>query len=244
MAIKTIITSGKGGVGKSTVTALLGAWLGDLGKKVIIIEWDFGLRALDIILGVQENTVFDLNDVLTGRCSLDKAIIKCSNYNNLSLISSPLSEFYYINEGHLKQLFNGLSGKYDHILIDSPAGIGPDFRATLNIVDKAILIATTDPVCIRDGCRVSQILEDHGVLEQRLVINKVNSKGIKKGIFPDLDEVIDGIGVKLIAVIPNDDDILKYTATGKKLNKGSKSNKIFKNLAGRFIGYNIPLYIK
>lgn len=244
MSQKIFITSGKGGVGKSTVTALLGAALAYLGNKVLLIELDFGLRSLDIILGVQDKAIFDLNDVLVGKCSIGKATVTCEYLPELKLISASVDYFITFSEDDLKNLFEQISSEYDYILIDSPAGIGSSFRTALRLVDRALIVVTPDPIAVRDACKVSQILCDHGLTEQRLVINKVKDKYAKLDILPDLDFVIDGVGVGLIAVVPDDVSIVKATSKGERLNKDSMVWKVFNSLAKRVMGEYIALNIK
>lgn len=244
MSEKIFITSGKGGVGKSTVTALLGVALASLGNKVLLIELDLGLRSLDIILGVQDKAIFDLNDVLESRCSINKATVICEYSPNLNLISASLNSFVTFDENDLRSLFDSISSGYDYILIDSPAGIGSSFRTALRLIDRSLIVVTPDPVAIRDACKVSQILCDYGVTDQRLVINKVKDKYTKLNILPDLDFVIDGVGVRLIAVVPDDVNIVKATSKGEGLPKDTVAYKVFNSLAKRVIGKYVPLNIK
>lgn len=244
MAKKIFITSGKGGVGKSAITALLGGALAKLGQKILIIELDFGLRSLDIILGMQDKVVFDLSDVLIGRCNVNKAIIECEYEHNLKLISAPLDCLTTYNKENIKKLFSEIDNLYDYILIDSPAGLGKSFREILELIDSALIVVTPDLVCVRDAAKVSEILSDFGVNNQRLIINKVKNKFIKLDVLPDLDYVIDMVGVQLISVIPDDIDIMKNTAKGLPLNKNTISFKIFNALSKRILGEDIPLLVK
>ena len=243
MAKKILVTSGKGGVGKSTVTALLGASLANLKKETIIIELDFGLRSLDIILGVQDNVIFDLGDVLKSECELDEAILTCEYAPKLKLISASLDSVITYNKINLKNLIDELDKKYEYILIDSPAGLSENINEILSLIDEALIVVTPDLVCVRDGCKVSEILCDFGVKNQRLVINKVKNKFIKLDILPDLDYVIDRVGVQLIAVIPEGIDIMKVTAKGTALSKDCQSFKVFNNFGRRILGETVPLLI-
>ena len=246
MARKIFVTSGKGGVGKSTITALLGEALADLNQKTLIIELDFGLRSLDIILGLQDKVIFDLNDVLMSKCNIDKAIVTYENNNNLKLISASLDylDTYYYNEKNIMKLLEKIEDNYDYILLDSPAGVGKGFKEVLNLIDEALIVVTPDLVCVRDACKISQILSEYNIHNQRLVINKVKNKFKKLKILPDLDYVIDGVGVQLISVIPDNIDIMKSTAKGVPLIKGTLPFKLFDALGRRILGENVPLLIK
>lgn len=244
MAIKTFITSGKGGVGKSTITALLGVGLTKLNKRVLIIELDIGLKSLDVILGVENKVLFDLKDILLGRCNIDKAILSCEYAPNLKLITAPLDCFMSYNKENLAQILDELDDKYDYILIDSPAGVGTSFREVLSLIDNALIVVTPDLICVRDACSVSQILLDYGVQDQKLIINKVKNKFTKLDILPDLDYVIDQVGVQLISVILEDIDIMKFTLKGLMLPKDSQAMKFFDNLAKRILGQEVPLMVK
>ncbi len=244
MAIKTFITSGKGGVGKSTVTALLGVSLAKLEKKVLIIELDFGLRSLDITLGLQDKTIFDLHDILISRCDFEKAVLTCEYVPNLDLISAASDYSASYNKDSLKQLLEEIDERYDYILIDSPAGVGQGFREVLELVDEALIVITPDIICVRDACKVSQILLDRGIENQKIVINKLKNKFSKLDILPDLDYIIDSVGVQLISVIPEDIDVVKFASKGLELPKDSEISKIFNNLAQRILGNDVPLMIK
>lgn len=244
MANKIFITSGKGGVGKSTICALLGVALTRLNKKTLIIEMDFGLRSLDVMLGVDDKTVFDLSDVLMSRCEIDKAIIDCKYELELKLISAPLDSFLSYNKESLKNLFDKIDDNYDYILIDSPAGLGQSFRDAIGLVDSALIVVTPDIVCVRDGRKVSDILLNFGITDQRLVINKVKNKFTKLDILPDLDYVIDAVGVQLISVIPESIEIFQKTLVGADLGKESSNFKIFDNLAKRIMGKSVSLMIR
>lgn len=244
MAIKTFITSGKGGVGKSTIAALLGVALSEMGKETLIVELDCGLRSIDVMLGLQDKAIFDLSDILTYKCDVDKATLTCEYAPKLKLISASLDCFVSYNQDDLKILFDKINDRYDYILIDSPAGLGKWFRESLKFVDNALVVVTPDPICVRDACKVSQILYDNGVENQDLIINKVKSKFTKLEILPDLDCVIDMVGVKLISVIPDDINIMKFTFKGLRLPIDSIASKIFSNLCNRMLGKNIPLLIK
>ena len=244
MAEKIFVTSGKGGVGKSTICALLGATLARLDKKTLIIELDFGLRSLDVMLGVSDKTVFDLSDVLMSRCEINKEIVSCEYEPRLKLISAPLDSFLSYNKESLKKLLDKIDGEYDYILIDSPAGAGLSFREAISLVDSALIVVTPDLVCVRDARKVSDILLDFGVTNQRLIINKVKNKFMKLDILTDLDYVIDAVGVQLISVIPENIEIFQKTLVGSSLIKESVSFKVFENLAKRILGQEIPLIIK
>lgn len=251
MPVKIFVTSGKGGVGKSTVTALLGFSLAKLGKKVLIVELDFGLRSLDVILGLQDRTIFDLHDVLISRCDFEKAVLTCDYEPNLDLISASLDSCASYDKNSLKKFFdkldqnpeNNLYKKYDYILIDSPAGIGQGFQEVLGLIDEALIVVTPDVVCVRDACKVSQILSEKQVENQKLVINKLKPDFAKLDMLPHLDYIIDSVGIPLVSVIAEDINISKFSSKGLKLPKNSQTLKIFERFAQRLLGQDIPLLI-
>lgn len=172
MGKATVITSGKGGVGKSTVTAGLGAALSRRGRRVLLIDGDAGLRSLDYMLGITEELVFDLSDVVDGSCEPMKAIYPCPGSNGLFVLPAPQSAEDTVSPRILKQLVHALSPYYDHMLIDCPAGLGRGFQAAVESAERALVVSTPDPLCLRDADKVRRVLMEKGIADQRLVINR------------------------------------------------------------------------
>ena len=238
-----LVTSGKGGSGKSTFTVNCGAALADLGKKVLLVDSDAGLRALDIMLSVSNKVIYDLSDVLTGRCEPIKAIIDTS-FKNLQLLPAPLTADDSLMEPDgMKRLCRGLTHYYDYVIIDSSAGVGTRVLASVAAADRVIIVSTPDPVSIRDADRVAAVVLSQGVENLRLVINRVKPRLIRKKAVYGLDTAIDEAAVQLIGVVPEDEKIILSTYKGMPVTEISKTGAAlaFANIARRILGEDIPL---
>ncbi len=240
MSRNIVITSGKGGVGKSSVAAYLGVELSKLKKRVLLIDMDEGLRSLDLILNVSSDTVFDVTDVINGDCIAAKAILEIPKCSGLYLLPAPVAKGAIDDKLALKKLCEKLSPKYDYILIDCPAGIGDGFYCSVLAADEAILVVNPDPISVRDGAIVSSLVRDCGIDKLRLCINKVNTKLMLKGGFLNIDEIIDETEVQLIAAIPTDNEIIRCSAKGELL-PPSYAQSAFERLAYRLEGKRIFL---
>jgi septum site-determining protein MinD len=210
-----LIASGKGGVGKSTLAVNCGAALAARGKKVLLIDSDAGLRSLDLMLAVSDRVIYDISDVISGRCEPARAII-VTDCHNLHLMSASQTDFpEMVDISAIQTLYKGLSQYYDYVIVDSPAGIGSGVTVPAQAADFAIVVATNDSVCIRDAGRMAQSLRARGLLKISLVINRVDAKLIRKKVLPDLDAVIDGAAVQLLGVVPEDRRVIMAAAAGK-----------------------------
>lgn len=235
-----VIASGKGGVGKSTVAANLGVALCKLSKKVLLIDMDEGLRSLDLILGVSSHTVFDVSDIVNGNCSVNQAVIPCKICQNLYLLPAPVNVNSIRNPKLMKSLCKQLSKYFDFILIDSPAGVGNGFLNAVTSADNALVVVNPDPVSVRDGAYVARLLRKNKINNIRLIVNKLESRLIKRGIYHNLDEIIDSTAIQLIAAIPNDPLIVKSSSKGEIL-ENSISTLAFERLAKRLLGQTVLL---
>lgn len=237
-----LITSGKGGSGKSTFAVNCGAALTQLGQKVLLIDADAGLRALDLMLSVTEKVVYDLSDVLAGRCEPVRAIVE-TDVPGLYLMSAPAK----VCEGAMdsesfRQLCQGLTHYYDFVLIDSPAGVGGGARTAAAAADTAIIIATGDPVCVRDADRIASAVLACGVVNIRLVINRLNMRIIRKNPAFNLDRIIDMTAVQLIGIVPEDEAVTEAVYSGRPVAFSRKgASQAFRNIAGRLLGEDVPL---
>lgn len=238
-----MICSGKGGTGKSTVAVLLGAQLAERGQKVLLIELDSGLRSVDIISGVYGRTVYDLEDVLCGRCKGEKAIVESPLYRGLSIISAPY-EGGAVRPAPLAALCDAMRHSFDFILLDTAAGMGAPFRAAMSVAQRALLVLTPDPVALRDGRIVADRLIASGLPQSslRLVLNRAarDRFGKNAAVF-DLDECIDTVGVQLLAVIPESPVLQKTAAQGIALPGDTPAALSGRDMAGRLCGERIPL---
>ena len=238
MAIKTVIASGKGGVGKSTVTKNLGLYFSSIGKRTLLIDCDAGLSSLDIMLGVAEKVNFTWADAADENCNLSDCILKIND--SLSLIPSPKTPLKQEYEDAIKAITGELDGEYDYIFIDAPAGVGRGFMRAAEAATKALIVATADEVSVKGAATVASMLRDGGVSESRLLINRYNVKAAKKGRLLTIDELIDKTLVQLIGIIPEDENIMYSTVSTKKL-KTKKSDGAFMRVAARITGENTPL---
>lgn len=238
----TVITSGKGGAGKSTVTCGLGAALVRRGRRVLLIDADAGLRSLDFMLGIAQELVFDLADVVNGNCEPAQAIYPCPGSKGLFVLPAPQNTEDIVSPQIMKQLVLALARYYDHILIDCPAGIGRGFQSAVAAAHRALVVSTPDPLCLRDAEKVRRLLEKNGIRELRLVVNRFASKRFfRSGTYTDLDAVIDAAGIQLIAVIPQDDATVICAAQGTPVSGRSPAAQAFNRLAARLEGENAPL---
>ncbi|HEX3027463.1 MAG TPA: AAA family ATPase, partial [Clostridia bacterium] len=225
-----------------TFSVNCGAALAARGRKVLLVDADAGMRALDLMLSVTRSVIYDLSDVLTGRCEPVKAIIE-TPVEGLSLLPAPqiVSSELVEPEG-MQRLCRGLTHYYDYVLIDSPAGIGSGAETAAAGADKALVVATPDPVCIRDADRIASILLNRGYGQLRLVINRVNPKLIRKKTKTDLDAVIDNAAIQLIGVVPEDERVSVASFSGTTVVSFKKGAAVaYKNIAARLMGEDVPL---
>ena len=239
----TMIASGKGGVGKSTVCAMLGTALAKSGKRVLIVELDMGLRCLDIMLGVSSRAVYDLSDVITGRCTPKDAVVCCDSCENLYVTVAPNDPSFDFDNEQFSDFLKKLYGVFDYVFIDSPAGIGRQVEAAAALCDSALIVATPDPVSVRDGSKTADKLSKFGVKDIRLVINRVNVDEPKKNSISDFDSIIDTVSVQLIGVVPDDRAAALSLSQGETVSAKSIFSSAFENIAKRFSGIETSLLI-
>ena len=242
-AKKIMVASGKGGTGKSTLSVLTGGRLAAAGCKVLLIELDSGLRSVDIISGVYGKTVYDIEDVLSGRCESDKAVIESPLYPGLFVISAPY-EGGEIAPQALEKLCETVCESFDYILIDTAAGMGAPFHAALACADQCLLVLGADPVSLRDGRIVSDAAFEAGVPDIRLVLNRVLPETFSSGIVRDLDECIDTVCAQLVAVIPESTEIRIAAAKGMPLAAKCLAFTAIDRLARRLMGERIELAVR
>ena len=237
MAEIIVIASGKGGSGKSSFTAGVGRALANLGKKVLAIDCDIGLRSLDLLFGVSEKVVFDWGDLLSGRCTPEQAIIK----GKIDLLAAPRNFSDDFTPEKTAKLFKSLSENYDYILIDSPAGIDRGFQLASSGADKAVVITTPDNICVRSCARAFDELRRLGVDDTRLVINMFEVKPVYKHKLLNVDQCIDETGVQLLGVVPRDPNLGYCSVTGMIPGEFSPSTLAFSRIAKRITGKRVPL---
>ena len=235
-----VVTSGKGGAGKSTVTAGLGYALSRSCGRVLLIDADAGLRSLDLMLGVGGTTMFDLADVFAGNCEPVRAIYPSPVCPNVFVLPAPISLDEMCNPKEMRRLCEGLAHYYDQIIIDCPAGVGRGFETAVAAADRALVVTTPDMVCARDAQILSRLLEDRDV-PARLLINRLRSSKVLDGSMPDVDEIIDTAGLQLLGIVPEDEAVAVANANGRPLPSDCNAAICFANIARRYLGEEVPL---
>ncbi len=238
----TMVTSGKGGTGKSTVAVHLAGHLARQGRQTLLVELDSALRSVDIISGVYGRTVYDIEDVLSGLCEGGKAVVKSPFSNALNVISAPVSGGA-VDVAALRVFCQKMQPFFDEIIIDTAAGLEAPFRAAAAVCHRAVLVVTPDPVAIRDGRVVSDLLYDSGMTKLRLVINRLQPQRLRPMGIPDLDWCIDQVAARLLGVIPESETIALCAATGEPLPAASRETEIFSRMARRLNGDECPLVL-
>lgn len=240
MGMVTVITSGKGGAGKSTVTAGLGCALARLGRKVLLMDGDAGLRSLDLMLGISEQTVYDMADIFEGRCAPIRAVYPAPASPNVSVVPAPASLERMCSPDDMRRLCGGFARYFDHVLVDCPAGIGPGFECAVAGANRALVVTTPDMVCARDAQLVGQLLSRRN-LPARLIINRLRPAPILAGKMPDVDEILDASGLQLIGLLPEDEEVAVANANGRPLPVRSAAAVCFSNIARRTLGEYVSL---
>ncbi len=233
-----VITSGKGGVGKTTATANLGTALAQLGHSVVLIDADIGLRNLDVVMGLENRIVFHLVDVIQGRCTAQKALIRDRRIENLFLLpASQTDDKDSVTPDQMKALIIELKASYDYVIIDCPAGIEQGFRNAIAGADEAIIVATPEVASIRDADRVVGLLAAQST-PTRLMVNRIAPHMVKRGDMLSQADVIEILALELVGAIPLDDEIVATTNKGlpAALNGRCPAAKAFAGLARRVSG--------
>ena len=239
-----VITSGKGGVGKTTTTANIGAALADKGHKVLLIDTDIGLRNLDVVMGLENRIVYDLIDVIEGRCRVSQALIKDKRCPNLVLLpAAQIRDKNDVNTDQMKELIFSLKESFDYILIDCPAGIEQGFKNAIAAADEAIVVTTPEVSATRDADRIIGLLEAAGIKSPRIVVNRLRIDMVKEKNMLSVEDILAILAVKLLGVVPDDETVIISTNKGEPLvYKGdSLAAKAFKNIASRIEGVEVPL---
>ncbi|HOO25275.1 MAG TPA: P-loop NTPase [Clostridiales bacterium] len=238
MAKKIVVASGKGGVGKSTLTTGLSLNLAARGKKLLVIDGDIGLRSLDLMLGLRDRVVFDWGDIILNRCERDQALL---HSDNLTLLAAPLKANDRFSRECFRELVKAFEDDYEYIIIDAAAGISGGFRLAVGAADHGLLVATADEVSVRSAGIAAEEMIALGLTEPRLIINRLKKKDVIKGRFLNIDEVIDSTGVQLIGVVPEDADLAHCATSGKPFKEATPGFQALERIAGRILGENIPL---
>ena len=213
-----VITSGKGGVGKTTTSANVGTGLAMLGEKVVLIDTDIGLRNLDVVMGLENRIVYNLVDVVEGNCRMKQALIKDKRYPNLFLLpSAQTKDKSAVTPGQMQKLVDDLREEFDYVLLDCPAGIEQGFKNAIAGADRAIVVTTPEVSAIRDADRIVGLLEAGEITKIDLVVNRIRMDMVRRGDMMSIEDVTDILGIPIIGAIPDDEEIVISTNQGEPL---------------------------
>lgn len=238
-----VITSGKGGVGKTTTTANIGTGLALAGQKVVLVDTDIGLRNLDVVMGLENRIVYDLVDVVEGFCRVKQALIKDKRYEGLYLLpAAQTRDKTSVNPQQMMKLCQELKEEYDYILVDCPAGIEQGFKNAIAGADRAIVITTPEVSAVRDADRIVGLLEANELRNPKLLINRMRIDMVKRGDMMSIDDIIDILAIGLIGVVPDDERIVVSTNRGEPVINDEKSDagQAYRNIVRRIKGEEVP----
>lgn len=239
-----VVTSGKGGVGKTTTTANLGTGFALMGKKVVLVDADIGLRNLDVVMGLENRIVYDLVDVTEGNCRLKQALIRDKRYETLFLLpAAQTRDKTAVSPEQMDKLCKDLAQDFDIVLIDCPAGIEQGFKNAIAGADRAVIVTTPEVSAVRDADRIIGLLEAEGKHNPKLIINRIRPQMVRRGDMMNIDDIIEILAVDLLGIIPEDEYIVISTNRGEPavVNPASLASTAYKNIARRILGENVPL---
>lgn len=238
-----VITSGKGGVGKTTTTANLGTGIALQGKKVVLVDTDIGLRNLDVVMGLENRIVYDLVDVIEGTCRLKQALIKDKRFEGLYLLpAAQTRDKNAITPQQMIALCEEIKKEYDYIIVDCPAGIEQGFKNAIAGADRALVITTPEVSAVRDADRIIGLLEANEIRNPQLIVNRVRNDMVKRGDMMSIEDIIDILAIGLIGVVPDDENIIISTNRGEPAVNDNKSlaGQAYRNITRRIIGEEVP----
>ncbi|CQR48004.1 Septum site-determining protein MinD [Paraliobacillus sp. PM-2] len=239
-----VITSGKGGVGKTTTTANLGTALALNDKKVCLMDTDIGLRNLDVIMGLENRIIYDIIDVAQERCKLKQALIKDKRFDYLYLLpAAQTSDKTDLTPEAMVKMIVELKQEFDYILIDCPAGIEQGYKNAVAGADKAIVVTTPERSSVRDADRIIGLLEKEDLESPKLVINRIRNHMMKNGDMLDIDEIVQILSIELLGIIADDDEVIKASNHGEPVafQPNTRASLAYRNISRRILGESVPL---
>lgn len=238
-----LVASGKGGTGKTSMTANVAAALAQKGHKTLVVDADVGLRNLDIVLGMSDLVVFSFADVALGIISLEQAAAKHHDLDNLYLLTAPI-ELPKLDEDKITNIITEAQNQgFEYVIIDSPAGLGDEIKLFACISTQAIVVTMPDMASVRGAERVARLLEQENIMRIRIVVNRVRPSLIRQGVMGNIDDIMDEVGIPLLGVVPEDENVISYGSNGKCLIKHKKggASTAFYNIAQRIDGVRLPI---
>ncbi len=239
-----VVTSGKGGAGKSTAVVNIGATFAALGKRVLLIDANVGFRNLDLLLGLESDGVFHLLDVANGNCACSEAVISDRRFTCLDVLLAPqIAEESDLSSKQMTSVCASAKENYDYIFLDAPAGTGKDFCNVVSVAERAIVLTTPDMLSVRNTDRIIAVLEKQGIENQQLVVNRVRTDLIKNGDQQRIEFVMDTLGIPLLGIVPEEDAVIASASGGEPLvlRRKSRAGVAFSNIAHRLMGEHTPL---
>lgn len=238
-----VVTSGKGGVGKTTATANIGTGLAKLNKRTVVIDTDIGLRNLDVVMGLENRIVYNMVDVIEGNCRLKQALIRDKRYPELFLLpSAQTRDKSAVTPEQMIKLTEELKEHFDYIILDCPAGIEQGFKNAIAGARRAIVVTTPEVSAIRDADRIIGLLESADIEQIDLLINRIRPDMVKRGEMMSVEDVVEILAVNLIGAIPDDEEVVVSTNQGEPLaGEESLAGQAFFNVCQRILGENVPL---
>ncbi len=239
-----VVTSGKGGVGKTTSSANIGTALALLGKKVCMVDTDIGLRNLDVVMGLENRIIFDVIDVASGACRLEQALIKDKRFDQLFLLpAAQTKDKLALSEQSMQTIVAKLKEQFDFVIIDCPAGIEHGFRVAVTGADQAIVVTTPEQAAVRDADRVIGLLEAQKISSPKLIINRIRPQMMKNGDMLDIDDIISILSLDLLGIVPDDEHVIRAANQGEPtvMRPDSPASMGYRNIARRILGDPVPL---
>jgi len=239
-----VVTSGKGGVGKTTSTANIGTGLAIVGKKVVMVDADIGLRNLDVVMGLENRIVYDIIDVIEGTCRLKQALIRDKRYSNLFLLpAAQTKDKSALSPEQMQKLCDSLREEFEYIIIDCPAGIEQGFKNAIAGADKAIVVTTPEVSAVRDADRVIGLLEANELRNPLLVLNRIRPDMVKRGDMMTIEDVTEILAIEILGVVPDDESVVISTNRGDPsvADDNSWAGRAYRNITRRLLGEIVPL---